>query len=62
MNAKQYDKAISHYTATLSLGPASPQDLLVKRSKALIATGMWKDALSDANEVAHIQFLWVHGY
>ena len=51
-NAKQYDKAISQYTAALSLDPPSPHDLLVKRSKAHAEKGNWNDALNDANEVA----------
>ena len=57
MNAKQYDEAILQYTMALSLVPTRPQDLLVKRSKAFAAAGIWKDALNDANEVAHFQFL-----
>ena len=57
MNAKQYDEAVSQYTAALSLGPSSPQDLLVKRSRANIAKGKWNDALNDANEVIYYPFV-----
>ena len=56
MNTKQYDEAVSQYTAALSLDPANPQDLLVKLSMAC-AEGKWKVALNDANEVAYIQFV-----
>ena len=52
MNAKQYDEAVLQYTTALLLDPASPQDLLVKRSKACAKKRKWEDALNDANEVA----------
>ena len=51
--AKQYDEATSRYTAALSLDPASPQDLLVKRSRAYAEKGKWEGALNDAAEVAY---------
>ena len=51
MSAEQYDDAISQYSAALSLDPAAPQGLLIKRSKAYIARGWWEDALNDANMV-----------
>ena len=57
VNSSQYDEAISQYTAALSLDPSSLQDLLVKRSKARANKGEWKDALNDANEVVHFQFV-----
>ncbi|KAN0094862.1 hypothetical protein V8E55_003149 [Tylopilus felleus] len=34
---KRHDDAISHYSAALSLKPAAPQTLLIKRSKAYLA-------------------------
>ena len=55
MNARRYDEAVSQYTTVLSLDPSSPQDLLVKRSKALADRGEWMDALNDANEVVYFQ-------
>ena len=51
MNAQQYDVAIPQYSAALSLNPPSPQALLIKRSKAYVAGGLWNDALDDANKV-----------
>ena len=61
MNVKQYDGAISQYTAALSLDPPSPHDLLVKRSKAHAEKGNWNNALNDANEVAPFHsFMFVH--
>ena len=60
-DAKQYGEAVSQYTAALSLDPASPQDLLVKRSKAYAGTGKLDDALNDANEVASFNsFTFAH--
>ena len=53
MEANQYDEAVSQYTAALSLDPSSPQDLLVKRSKAHANKAEWKDALNDANQVVY---------
>jgi tetratricopeptide (TPR) repeat protein len=53
VDAQRYDEAISHYTTALSLNPPSPQDLLIKRSKAFLATGSWKQVLDDANQVHH---------
>ncbi|KAG8221675.1 WD40-repeat-containing domain protein [Butyriboletus roseoflavus] len=50
MNTRQYDEAISQYSATLSLNPTIPQALFVKRSEARAARCLWEDALSDANE------------
>lgn len=60
VNAKQYNKAISYYMIVLLLDPASPQDLLVKQSKVLDVTGIWKDVLNNTNKVACFQFPQVH--
>ncbi|KAF8129771.1 hypothetical protein EV363DRAFT_1336453 [Boletus edulis] len=49
-DAERYDDAISPYSTALSLIPTS-QAILVKRSKAWLATGSWKQALEDANQV-----------
>ena len=51
LNAQQFDKAISDYTAALSLNPPSRQDILAKRNKAFMEMESWKRALDDANEV-----------
>ena len=51
MNAQQLNEAISHYSSALSLRPAAPSGLLIKRSKAYVVMGLWEDALSDANKV-----------
>ncbi|KAF8554675.1 hypothetical protein OG21DRAFT_1508679 [Imleria badia] len=51
VDAQRYDEAISQYTTAVSLNPPSPQDLLIKRSKAFLATGSWKQVLDDANQV-----------
>ncbi|KAF8123611.1 hypothetical protein EV363DRAFT_1272508 [Boletus edulis] len=50
VDAERYDDAISPYSTALSLIPSS-QTILVKRSKAWLATGSWKQALEDANQV-----------
>ncbi|KAF8436838.1 hypothetical protein L210DRAFT_3631882 [Boletus edulis BED1] len=50
-DALRHDEAISHYTTALYLVSSSPQAILIKRSKAWLAIGSWKQALDDANEV-----------
>ncbi|KAF8127633.1 hypothetical protein EV363DRAFT_1172205 [Boletus edulis] len=54
MDGQRYDEAISHYSTALSLVSSSPQAILVKRSKATLATGSWKQALDDANQVIRL--------
>ena len=51
MSAKLHDVAISQYSVALSLNPAAPQGLFIKRSEAYIAKSLWQDALNDANKV-----------
>jgi len=51
MNAQRLDSAIAEYSAALSLDPPISQNLFIRRSKAYIARGLWKDALNDANKV-----------
>jgi len=51
VNAQQVDEAIFKYSVALSLYPPAPQGLFIKRSKAYIDKGPWKNALSDANKV-----------
>jgi len=51
MDAQQLDEAISEYSVALSLDPAAPQGLFIRRSKAYLASGLWEDALDDADEV-----------
>ncbi|KAF8124320.1 hypothetical protein EV363DRAFT_710056 [Boletus edulis] len=50
MSAERYDDAISRYSAALSLNPATPQGLLIKRSGACLARGWCEEALDDANK------------
>ena len=50
MNAKRYAEAVLRYSAALSLDPASPHDLLIKRSNAWANMGAPKDSLNDAKE------------
>lgn len=51
MRARRHDEAIYHYTTALSLDPPSLHRLLIKRSKAYVASGSLKEALDDANQV-----------
>jgi tetratricopeptide (TPR) repeat protein len=51
VDGQRYDEAISLYSTALSLDPPSSQGVLIKRSKALVATGSWKQAIDDANQV-----------
>ncbi|KAN0082754.1 hypothetical protein V8E55_008549 [Tylopilus felleus] len=54
-NAQCHDKAIFRYSAAMPLRRhVSRHGLLVKRSKAYVANGLSKDALSDANEVVKL--------
>ena len=53
MDAQRYDEAISYYSTALLLDYPSPQAILIKRSKARLATGPWKQALDEANQVHH---------
>ncbi|KAI6045477.1 hypothetical protein EDC04DRAFT_60772 [Pisolithus marmoratus] len=50
LRSAKYDDAITQYSAVLSLSPPNPADLLIKRSSARAAKGLWEDALRDANE------------
>ncbi|KAF8546186.1 WD40 repeat-like protein, partial [Imleria badia] len=50
-DTQRYDEALSYYTSALSLSSPSPQGILIKRSKAFLATGSWRLALDDANQV-----------
>ena len=52
-DARRRDVAITHYSAALSLDPADPRDIFIKRSKARMTMGLWKDALDDANQACH---------
>ena len=47
----KHDEAIARYTSALSLSPSNKIDILVKRSTARASKMLWKDALTDANEV-----------
>ena len=58
VTAQTIDEAISLYSSALSLEPAAPSGLLVKRSKAYIAKGSWEKALNDANQVCSFFLLW----
>ena len=58
MNAQRLDEAISTYSSALSLEPAAPSGLLVKRSNAYVARSFWEKALNDANEVRSFFLLW----
>ncbi|KAF8120149.1 hypothetical protein EV363DRAFT_1374870 [Boletus edulis] len=54
VDAQRYDDAITRYSSALSLIPSPPQAILIKRSKAWLATGSWKQALEDANKVVSL--------
>ena len=52
LDSQRHDEAVSNYTTALSLDPPSPQGILIKRSKAYLAAGSWKQALDDSNQVS----------
>ncbi|KAF8546059.1 WD40 repeat-like protein, partial [Imleria badia] len=62
VDAQRYEEAISHYSTALSLNPPSPQDVLAKRIKAFMATGCWKQAADDANQLITLDPLSSRGY
>lgn len=55
--SQNYTEAITHYSATLSMGPTTRDGILVKRSNAHAAVGAWNDALNDADEVCSPLYL-----
>jgi tetratricopeptide (TPR) repeat protein len=61
-DARRHDVAITHYSAALSLDPADPRDIFIKRSKARMTIGLWKDALDDANQACHFRPTPVHSF
>ena len=48
---ERHGGAISHYPTSLPLKPATLRNLLIKRSLAYAAKGLWEEALNDANKV-----------
>lgn len=52
VDAQRHDAAISLYSAALSLNSVCPEGILIQRSKARVAIGLWQEALEDANKVA----------
>ena len=59
MDTQRYDEAISRYSTVLSLDSPSPRGILIKRSKARVETGSWKEAVDDANQVYHFYLVQV---
>ncbi|KAF8546152.1 hypothetical protein OG21DRAFT_1215477 [Imleria badia] len=51
VDTQRYNDATSHYETALSLDHLSPQRILIKRCRAFLATGSWKQALDDANQI-----------
>ncbi|KIK21820.1 hypothetical protein PISMIDRAFT_533738 [Pisolithus microcarpus 441] len=49
LDSAEHDGALAQYPAALSLIPASPAGLFMKRSRAQAAKGLWEEALQDAN-------------
>ncbi|KAF8549946.1 hypothetical protein OG21DRAFT_523577 [Imleria badia] len=49
-DAERHDDAIAQYSAALSLDPATPQGVLIKRSKVYMAKGLWENALDDTSQ------------
>ena len=47
------DEAIGYYPSALSLNPPSPKDILIKRIKACVETGSWKQVADDASQGHH---------
>lgn len=50
-DSRRQDEAIFQYSAALSLNPASPQSIYIKRSKVYMEMGAWEHALDDTKLV-----------
>ena len=50
---ERYNEAIARYSTALLLNFSSPQGIFIKRSKAHVAIGSWKQAVDDVNQVHH---------
>jgi hypothetical protein len=57
MQSNNAEKAITCYSAALSLNPPNPARLLVKRSKARATIMLWEDALKDADGLFHLSYV-----
>ncbi|KAF8555626.1 hypothetical protein OG21DRAFT_1483764 [Imleria badia] len=55
MSIERHDDVIFRCSDALSLSPATPQDLLIQRSKAYVAKGLLQEALNDANKVIELE-------
>ncbi|KAN0087988.1 hypothetical protein V8E55_006609 [Tylopilus felleus] len=58
----RYSGAVSHYPTSSAVKPTMLQNLLIKRSKAYMAKGLWVEALNDANKVIKLDPLSPWGY
>ncbi|KAH7908863.1 hypothetical protein BJ138DRAFT_1115465 [Hygrophoropsis aurantiaca] len=57
----RYNGAVNQYSAALAFGQ-SKEDVLIKRSKARAAMGIWKDALKDAEHATKLNPLSPWGF
>ena len=48
---ERHGGAVSHDPTSLVVKPATLQNLLMKRSQAYMAKGLWVEALNDVNKV-----------
>lgn len=53
MDAERHEDAITCYSPAIALGQGRPRELFIRRSKAHMAKGLWKDGLSDAKQVSY---------
>ncbi|KAH7903658.1 hypothetical protein BJ138DRAFT_1191031, partial [Hygrophoropsis aurantiaca] len=61
LRVNDYNEAINQYSTTLTVGQ-SQEDIFIKRSKARVALGIWKDALEDAEHAIKLNSLSPWGY
>ena len=61
-DARRHDVAIIHFSAALSLNPVGPRDVFIKRSRARMIMGLWKDALDDANQECRFHPVPAHSF
>ncbi|KAN0087909.1 hypothetical protein V8E55_006530 [Tylopilus felleus] len=59
---EQHGGVVSHYPTSPVLKPGVVQNLLIKRSKAYVAKGLWVEVLNDVSKVIELNRLSLWGY
>ncbi|KAG9311908.1 hypothetical protein JVU11DRAFT_8169 [Chiua virens] len=62
IDSQRYTEAAGHFSTILSFNPVNRVEILVKRSKARVSAGSWKNALCDADEIIKLDPSSHRGY